>query len=394
MPRPRDPGAKVWGPSEQSDGRFRVTTRARDGARRSRTFATRRRADAYVEAFLEEERDRPSSLAEARGRYEQHLIAKGNKVNSISLTVGRIARLLAPLDMLDPEAIDKAKVRAAYQDYILHGRVTQRELAARKAGIEVRVVERKPLAADTHRNALIEARSFFAWMVEREWIASNPLEEVKGQGKRRHGKVQLRVDEARRFDRLALERARDLRHPGSDGACAALIALYMGLRASEIINLRVRDVDDRGTLLWIEDDGGDTLKTEKARRKVEIPDPIREALLLRTRGHGGDALLFPAELVVDGKHVIGPHDRGWPRKQIGKLCAAVGVPRVTAHGMRNVVPTLSADRGVIGRVVAEALGHEDYSTTMQSYMPKGKAEEAIRRKGVSVLTDEGDEASD
>ena len=34
---------------------------------------------------------------------------------------------------------------------------------------------------------------------KKQWLARNPLEEVEGVGKRRHGKAQLRVDEARKW---------------------------------------------------------------------------------------------------------------------------------------------------------------------------------------------------
>jgi integrase len=393
MPRPRDPGVKFWGPSEESDGRWRVTVRDRAGERRAHTFKTKRGADKFVERLRDEESERPDTVAKARELYLEHLVGKGGKSRSRTTTGIRLSRFLAPLDHLDPASVTKKIVRDAYDDYILHGRVTQKEIAARAKGLEIEVVDRKPLAADTHRNTLIEARSFFRWMVEKEWIAENPIEEVKGKGKRRHGKVQMRLDEARRFYVVARTRALDTRQVGSDGAAAALIALLMGLRATEITLLRVRDVDDRGTLLWVEDDGAGTLKTDAARRKLDIPRALRDVFEVRTRGHAGDAFLFPTELKgEDGRVVIGPHYRDWPREQIAKLCSVAGVPRITAHGARNVAPTVAADRGVLGRVVAEAMGHEEYSTTEQSYLRRGAADEARRRKGVSSLTDEDEHA--
>ncbi len=43
------------------------------------------------------------------------------------------------------------------------------------------------------------------------------------------------------------------------------------------------------------------------------------------------------------------------------------VPKVTAHGMRGLHSTLALEAGVTGAVVAASLGHEDISTTIESY---------------------------
>ena len=66
----------------------------------------------------------------------------------------------------------------------------------------------KSFSVDSHRNILAEARSFLRWCsTKRKWIARNPLEEVEGVGKRKHGKAQLRVDEARRWVATAVDLA-------------------------------------------------------------------------------------------------------------------------------------------------------------------------------------------
>jgi hypothetical protein len=47
---------------------------------------------------------------------------------------------------------------------------------------------------------LAAAKTFFRWCVmEKKWLARNPLDAVKGIGKVRHGKEQLRIDEARKW---------------------------------------------------------------------------------------------------------------------------------------------------------------------------------------------------
>jgi hypothetical protein len=92
-----------------------------------------------------------------------------------------------------------------------------------------------------HRNLLAPVKSFLAWCVERGWIAENPCAKVEGIGKRRPrgkslGKAgnELRVKQARGWYRKALELAAG----GDQGALAALVALLLGLRASEIVSPR------------------------------------------------------------------------------------------------------------------------------------------------------------
>lgn len=60
------------------------------------------------------------------------------------------------------------------------------------------------------------------------------------------GNAQLRVDEERRW----LAKAVELAAAGEAGAVAAIVALLMGMRASEIVERVVRDVDGGGRLLW------------------------------------------------------------------------------------------------------------------------------------------------
>ena len=82
-------------------------------------------------------------------------------------------------------------------------------------------------------------------------------------GKRRHGKEQLRIDEARRWQAKAIEFA----DGGEKGAIAAMTCLLMGMRCSEVVSRVVRDLDDEGRLLWIPE-----LKNHRGSAKLQVPD--------------------------------------------------------------------------------------------------------------------------
>jgi site-specific recombinase XerD len=164
-------------------------------------------------------------VSEAIEEYERYMAdEKGNKPKSSRETARRLRLFFPDLDR-DVGTLDSIECAAYYDD------LTRRPC---RTG--------KPLAADSHRNMLAEAKTFLSWCVTKKWLPANPLQAVEGRGRRRHGKPQLRIDEARRW----LAKAIQLADAGEPGAVAAMVSLLMGLRCSEIIERVVRDVDDGG----------------------------------------------------------------------------------------------------------------------------------------------------
>ena len=60
------------------------------------------------------------------------------------------------------------------------------------------------LSAATHRSDLKIIKLFFSWAVKRGYAGFNPFKDVSPVGKPRTGKLQLRIEEARRFTKTAL----------------------------------------------------------------------------------------------------------------------------------------------------------------------------------------------
>jgi integrase len=222
-------------------------------------------------------------------RYQGYLEEKGNKPRSIKGTVGRVRRFFS-----DGEVLLRSLTTARCREYY-------KKLCGE-------------LAVDTHRNALAEAKTFLDWCRRERIILTNPAEPIKGVGRRRKGKPQLRIDEARKW----LAKAVELAKQGEAGAVAAMCCFLMALRASEVVERQVRDLDDGGRLLWIPDS-----KTEAGKRTVEVPEVLRPLLLALCDGKGPEERLF------------GQHWRDWPRKWTQRICKLAEVPVVTAHGMRG-----------------------------------------------------------
>ncbi|MEP6653473.1 MAG: tyrosine-type recombinase/integrase [Myxococcales bacterium] len=288
-----------------------------------------------------------TTIAEAKHSYEGYLRdEKQNKERSYTATLWRLGVFFPDAD-LSLSALTLQKCAAFYQ--ALRFRETK---------------YRKPLAVDSQRNILAEAKTFLNWSVGKGYLRTNLLAGVLGTGKRRHGKPQLRIDEARKWQAKAVQFAEE----GEEGAVAALVTLVMGLRAGEVVSRIVRDLDDDGRLLWIPDS-----KTEAGKRTLQVPELLREYLRELAEGKGQSDWLF------------GYHDRNWPRKWVVRICKAAGVPRVTAHGMRGLHGTLAVETGLSAHAVAAALGHESISTTLQSYAQAGAGAGARQQKVLTVL---------
>lgn len=360
MPRRRS-GNRVLGPYPYRD-KFRVIVCEEGGEKVARLFATEKEAYLFKDAVqLELTAQIGRTVAEALSSYEEYMRdVKQNRPSSIRTTMIRLRGFFADSELaltgLTPE-----RCRGYYQNLL--GRVSERT--------------GEPPSVDSQRNTLAEGRTFLNWCIKpQRWLRANPLTDVVGTGRRRHGKPQLRIDEARRLREVCHEKACD----SDDGAVAVLVALLMGLRAQEIVTRTVRDLDDGGCILWVDDNEQAEFrpKTKASRRPVPVWEELRPYLSERTQGKKPTALLFPAE---GG----GAHWRDWVRKNTRRLCREANVPEVCAHSLRGFAATLGLLSGVPLSQVATSLGHESGTTTLQSYAAPGTHGALISQQAMAIL---------
>jgi integrase len=339
------------------------------GNRTSTAFTDEAKAKCFVDALRANLAKEDHTTESALTEYRSHLETKGDKDQSIDVTEWAIGHFFP--EPMPLRSLSKKRCEALY--------VELRTRPSKRTG--------RPLAVDSHRNMLSQVKSFLAWCVDCGWLAENPCAEVEGIGKRRpRGKSlgqagnELRVKQARAWYRKALSLATE----GDQGAIAALVALLLGMRASEIVSRRVIDLDEDevpADLLWIP-----CTKTPAGRRTLEVPGELRPLLAGLAKGKNPERHLFEAQRnqdFKDGKHK--PHTRGWVRDQVHRVCDLSGGPRVTAHAMRGLLATLTAERGVVGHLIARTLGHEDERTTMHAYAAPGSAATGALRRGLVVL---------
>ena len=230
----------------------------------------------------------------------------------------------------------------------------------------------------TQRTALRVAKIWSAWVRERGWTRENVLAKVRGVGTSSRGKLQLTLDEARQLYAVCLTRAGE----GDAGALAALLAVAMGLRASEIVTRTVRDIDDGGKVLRIGDNVslGFKTKSRTSSRSLRLPADLRPLLAQHAAGKNATSLLFAS---AKGE----PHRRQWVWQCSRRLCRAAGVPAVCPHSLRGVAASAAAAAGALPELVAAMLGHGSIAVTMNHYIEPGTVEAAQLERGYRSLTD-------
>lgn len=217
------------------------------------------------------------------------------------------------------------------------------------------------VANDTHHGELGYVKRFADWCVKQGWLRLNPFADVQQVGEKKRGKPKLRVNATRQF--MATVMADE-----SLEATAVLTALTLALRASEVVNRTVEDLDDDGRILWIRDS-----KTEGSDREIEIPEFLRARLLKLAAGKGPTDRLF------------GEMSRHALYHQTVKFCRLAGVNRVTPHGLRGSGATQAVRVSGGVEAVARALGHVDDGDTLRAHYLGGGAEESARGRKIETL---------
>ncbi len=262
------------------------------------------------------------------------------------------------------------KLRSFLPLHTTLGEITSQHAAQMYQAETERVGRFGPVRAATHHRVLRLCKAFFGWAVEREYLRENPFAKLKAIGKARVGKVQLRQDEARKLNDLALKRAAD----GDEGALAVLVQLVMGLRSGEVLGLKVRDLDAQGTVLVIEG-----TKSKNARRTLEIEsEPLRKLLALHCKKLRPEQLMFGAQRSA-------PLHTDRLFKALRKLCREAKLPCVCPHSLRGLHASLAVARGASSRFVAEALGHGNDTITKRHYIAPDAIQKASGKRVAAAL---------
>lgn len=357
--------SRVLGPYQESN-RWRLVVIER-GGRRSIYFPSDEEAQKVkrqlVRKVTRESREKTVETALRDFAAEKQRLGKALP-KSCAEQVYRLRRFLDPILHMDVRAITAVSAARLYETAIEQGNA--------KTG--------RPLAVASQHIYLRQTKQFFGWLVAKGFIAESPFRHVTPVGVPKTGKRQLRIDEARRFIDCALNRYQAERQ---SLALGAIMALTMGLRASEVVSRLVRDLDDDGRILWI-----DYGKTRHARRHLRVPEVIRPHLQQVVLGRGPEEPLFPAG------RVPGPISRQRLWHLVSALCRDAGVTRVCPHSLRGLYATLAVETGALSESVATSLGHGSFAMTEKHYAQPSAVSNSRSARVVSTLASGAEESTD
>lgn len=224
-------------------------------------------------------------------------------------------------------------------------------------------------AADTHINGLNVGRMFGAWCVKQRMLKTNPFADVEAQGRKTPGaaKPRLTVNESRKLEAYCFQ------HSSNPDCVLTYGYLMLGKRASELVGVRVRDLDDDGWLLRIT-----KAKTEASVKSIGVPERLRAMLLELAKGRAQDAHLF---VNMSGE----PMSRYVARDRVRAVLKAAKVPVLPPQALRRTFVDNAERQGFALHAIADMAGHESTAITRRSYMSPERVESGAVERNLKVL---------
>ncbi|MGA2530414.1 MAG: site-specific integrase [Acidimicrobiales bacterium] len=341
-----------------------------------------------------------SKAAKARRELIGKLDAGLVKPSAAALTVNELLDLY--LDGLDADQRLSAKTRHDYRVYAQT--YVRRPLGKRKVRdvtpeliltwqrrllAEGGAKDGRPLAPNTIRLARAPLAGAFKLAASSGIVAVNPLVHTPRPKAKRSVPRYWTPEQAREF--LTLMEG-DRTYP------VWAFLMCAGLRIGELVALRWSNVDlTEGVVSVVEFStylGHDVVassgKSRDAIRRVDIDAALVRVLRAQRAQQARERLA--AEPYDDSGHVFtrqagGPYHPQYLSRLLGRYSEELGLPRLTAHGLRHTCATLMLANGVPPKVAAERLGHSDPSLFMNlySHVTPSMQREAADRIGTALF---------
>lgn len=255
-----------------------------------------------------------------------------------------------------PRTIADAKAHMAWiVEHCKAKRITDLSLDAAERALKILHAEGRAARTINHRGGSV--RAFLEWCVDTNRMGSNPLRHLPHldeESDRRRRRRALTIEEVGRLLAVAEPRGRKLWY---------LLALYAGLRLSDLKRLRWADLDLLRNVV--------TIRQGKAKRVDEVP--LHEALkveLARQR----PAHVLPTAAVFPSVPTNETRRKDFRRAKI----AEVDEDGLFAdlHSLRVTLGTMLARQGVTPQVAQRVMRHSRYSTTLRFYTQLGLVDTA------------------
>jgi integrase len=356
-------GREVWYGKWRSDGRqvMRKIGPKRPPSGRADDGLTRKQAEAELRCVIAEETKtlplpgRRVTLAEAGRLYLAHVEAKGRKTSTVSGLESTLRLHITPV------------LGTRWLDAIGHEDIADPVCTLQAGGLS-------PKSIRNYVGAL-SALFNYAMNPRQGWATANPCVGAELPAVPESDEIRfLRLEEVDALVRHAI--------PGPyqqlDRALYRTAAMT-GLRAGEIVALRLRDVDWTASRIrvrrnYVLGEFG-TPKSKRSTRSVPMADQVageRERLIQSTGAKADDALVFPDPFTGE------PLKKNANLRRMRLALKAAGLDTSHRfHDLRHTFGTHMAAHGVPMRTLQEMMGHRDITTTQRyaDYAPSaGEAE--------------------
>jgi integrase len=262
------------------------------------------------------------------------------------------------------------------------------------ASVTTRDIERlassmlaKGASPKTVRNVMTFLHSVFALAVRSGWAPANPVADAARPRRRREGDANpdlqfFTLEELDAVIDAIPDHTVDRDVLGPVLRLVILAAGTTGLRQSELIGLRWRDIDLRAQRVrvrnaWVRSEHSSEGKSDlSTKRSVPMTDRlVGELKTWRMRTVFGDE----DDLVFAHPELGVPLDRTKVTRRFQAACVEAGVRRIRFHDLRHTFATTLAASGVPLRTIQEYLGHSDLKTTQiyAHYAPSAREVEVI-----------------
>jgi len=260
----------------------------------------------------------------------------------------------------------------------------------------------KELAPTSVRNVLSYLHAVFELAVAHEARVDNPGRHAAKPQRRRAGDINpdlqfLSVAELEAVIRPIPDEVVYPEPARTRKRMVVLTAAMTGLRQSELLGLRWKDIDWGAQRIRVRntyvrgEHSGDGKSDRSARRSVPMADRVVAELgCWSTRTAYGTA-----EDLVFARPLTGmPPDRTKLSRRFKKACADAGVQVIRFHELRHTFATTLAASGLPLRALQEFVGHADIKTTQiyGHYAPSPHEVEMVNR-ALQVMCSGGERAS-
>ena len=297
----------------------------------------------------------PDSVAELLVRYQLDLQAANRSQKTINwylYILNHYFDFLESNSLLKPVSELGRKELREYVRFLQHTRrwLNNPHIKDQSKGLS-------PYSIQGHVRAI---KTFWTWLANEGIIESNllakfPLPKVP--------QYVIRTLTPRQISQLlsAIEKSTAL---GYKYYCIILLLVDAGIRISELINIKVNDVDIQGGFVTI-------LGKGQKQRVVPISRITRKEILrYRDRFGKGNGAIGSLYLFTDkyGGPVTANSIQQYLRRLAKK--ADLGDIRVTPHIFRHTVATHAATQGTNAFILKEIMGHSSMQTTMRDIHPQ------------------------